>query len=344
MIGSAVRTCTRRGTVWFIVLYIITDTQVLSQQIRKKWYNLSTMQKVLLYYKFFPVADPVAMKLWQKSLCDSLNLKGRILISRHGINGTVGGEIEDLKAYVKATKEYKGFKDTVFKWSDGSRDDFPRMSVKVRDEIVGFKAADETIVDENGIVGGGIHLKPKQVHELVEEYGDDVVFFDGRNAHEAKIGKFKNAIVPDTNTSRDFVPELESGKYDHLKDKKIVTYCTGGIRCEILSSLMKNRGFNEVYQIDGGIVKYGESYGDDGLWEGSLRVFDDRMAVNFSDHAKTIGDCTHCDEKTSNFENCAHTECNDLVLICESCKQNPDLLFHSQECRTHDAAKHKAVA
>ncbi len=291
------------------------------------------MQKIILYYQFTPLSDPEAVKLWQKTLADSLNLRGRILISKHGINGTVGGDIDDVKKYIKATKQFPGFKNTVFKWSDGSREDFPRMSVKVRDEIVAFEAGDELRVDENGVIGGGIHLKPKQVHELVASR-DDVVFFDGRNAHEAAIGKFKNAIVPDTHTSRDFISELESGKYDDLKDKPIVTYCTGGIRCEILSSLMKNRGFEEVYQIDGGIVKYGEAYGDDGLWEGSLRVFDDRMTVNFSENAKTIGECSHCSGKTSNYENCAFDQCNDLVLICESCTINPDRLFHTDVCRT----------
>jgi len=300
------------------------------------------MQKILLYYKFTPIADPTAVKLWQKTLCDSLNLNGRILISKHGLNGTVGGEMEDLKTYIKATKEFPGFKGIVFKWSDGGRENFPRMSVKVRPEIVAFDASDELQVDENGVVGGGVHLKPKQVNELVEQRGDEVVFFDGRNAHEAAIGKFKNAVVPDTRTSRDFIRELESGKYDTLKDKPIVTYCTGGIRCEILSSLMKNRGFKEVYQIDGGIVKYGEAYGDDGLWEGSLRVFDDRMTVDFSDHAAVIGECSHCGGQTNNYENCAWANCNDLVLICLFCKQNPDLLFHTDACR--DYAKIGSVA
>jgi UPF0176 protein len=277
------------------------------------------MQKILLYYKFTPLADPEAARLWQKTLCEKLNLQGRILISPHGLNGTVGGELDDLKAYVKETKTFKPFKDITFKWSDGSREDFPKLSVKVRDEIVAFDAADELRVDESGVVGGGKHLKPAQVHELVEQYGDDVVFFDGRNKHEAAIGKFKNAVVPDVETSRDFIRELESGKYEDLKDKKIVTYCTGGIRCEILSSLMKNRGFDDVYQIDGGIVKYGETYADDGLWEGSLYVFDDRMNVKFSDKAHDIGVCIHCGEKTSNHENCAVKECNKLVLMCESC-------------------------
>ena len=298
------------------------------------------MQKILLYYKFTPLADPESVKLWQKTLCDSLNLRGRILVSHQGLNGTIGGEIDDLKKYIKETKKLPGFKDIVFKWSNGGREDFPRMSVKNRRELVGFKNSDDEFeVDENGVIGGGKHIKPREVNEMVEKYGDDVVFFDGRNAHEAKIGKFKNAVVPDTKTSRDFIKELESDKYDDIKDKKIITYCTGGIRCEAISAMMKKRGFKDVYQIDGGIVKYGEAYGDDGLWEGSLRVFDNRMTMEFSDHAKTIGECVHCGGKTSNFENCALAECNELVLICEECKKNPDLLFHTAECKKRHEAK-----
>jgi UPF0176 protein len=290
------------------------------------------MQKIILYYKFTPIADPAVMRLWQKTLCEKLELKGRILISKHGINGTVGGDIDAVKAYVKETKSYAGFKGTQFKWSDGERDHFPRLSVKVRDEIVAFGAGDELKVDEHGVVGGGKHLKPEQVHELVKNRGDDVIFFDGRNAYEAAVGKFKNAIVPDTRTSKDFLDELAGDKYADIKDKPVVTYCTGGIRCEILSSLMKNRGFKEVYQIDGGIVKYGETYKDEGLWEGSLYVFDDRMGVKFSDKSKDIGECIHCQAKTSNYENCALASCNDLVLICETCKQEPEKLYHTQQC------------
>lgn len=291
------------------------------------------MQKILLYYKFTPLSDPEAVKLWQKTLCEGLNLKGRILVSRHGLNGTVGGDLDDLKAYVKATKQYPAFKNIVWKWSEGSGDDFPRLSVKHRRELVGFKNSDDEFdVNMDGVIGGGKHLKPAQVNEMVEKYGDEVVFFDGRNAHEAKVGKFKDAIVPNTNTSRDFIDELESDKYDDIKNKKVITYCTGGIRCEVISAMMKKRGFKEVYQIDGGIVKYGEKFGDDGLWEGALRVFDNRMVLNFSDKAKTIGECTHCSGKTSNFENCARPECNSLVLICKNCKSDPELLFHTQNC------------
>ena len=281
------------------------------------------LNKIILYYGFAPVADPKAVMLWQKSLCVSLNLKGRILISEHGINGTLGGDMEDLKKYSRATKEYPGFGKIDFKWSEGTGNDFPRLSVKARKELVAFTTPDEIQVAKSGVVNGGKHLKPQQVNQLVEERGDEVVFFDGRNAFEAKIGKFKNAIVPDVQTTHDFIAELESGKYDHLKDKPIVTYCTGGIRCEILSAVMINRGFQEVYQIDGGIVRYGEKFRDKGLWEGSLYVFDGRMNIDFSDEAKTIGVCECCAGPTKEFRNCQNLGCKDLVLLCDSCNQDP---------------------
>jgi len=149
-----------------------------------------------------------------------------------------------------------------------------------------------------------------------------VVFFDGRNQFEARIGKFKNAIVPEVATTREFVAELESGKYDHLKDRPIVSYCTGGIRCEVLSSVMKNRGFKEVYQIDGGIVRYAEEFGSDGLWEGSLYIFDKRMNQEFGKDPKTLGECDHCSAPTSKFYNCANLACRKLILLCENCKDN----------------------
>jgi len=286
------------------------------------------LQKIILYYGFTPIEDPEAMKLWQKTLCESLGLKGRILISKHGINGTLGGDMSALKKYVRQSKEYPGFRGIDFKWSDGTGNDFPRLSVKARKEIVAFGAPDELKVDQSGVVNGGIHLRPEEVNQLVAERGDDVVFFDGRNAFEAKIGKFKNAIVPNTHTTHDFIADLESGRYDHLKDKPIVTYCTGGIRCEILTPIMKNRGFKEIYQIKGGIVRYGEKFkdGEDSLWEGSLYVFDKRMNMEFSDKAKTIGECEKCSAPTSQFYNCADLGCRDLILLCEDCAAKPDNL------------------
>lgn len=277
------------------------------------------MQKVILFYKFVPIADPEMTKLWQLELAKALGLKGRVLISEHGINGTLGGPLDSLRAYKSAMNKTALFKGITYKWSDGGADDFPRLSIKVRPEIVSFGAAKELKVDENGVVGGGTHIKPKQLHKLLEERGDEVVFFDGRNKYEARIGKFKNAVVPDVENSRDFIKEIEDPKYESIKDKPVVTYCTGGIRCEILSSLMKNRGFKEVYQIDGGIVKYGETFKDDGEWEGKLHIFDNRMVMQFSPDAVDIGECVHCNGKTSNYENCANKQCNRLVLVCDSC-------------------------
>ena len=282
------------------------------------------MPKVILYYCFTPISDLPAMQFWQQTLCESLGLKGRIIISKHGINGTLGGDMDDLKKYVHKTKLYPGFKKTEFKWSKGTGNDFPRLQVRVRDELVAFGDPDIIEVDENGVVGGGIHLRPEEVDALVAERGDDVIFFDGRNAFEAKIGKFSNAIVPNTESSRDFVGEIESGKYDHIKDKPVITYCTGGIRCEILSSVMKKRGFNEVYQIKGGIVRYGKKYGDDSLWEGSLFTFDDRLAIDFSPKTKVIGECDSCKAPTKQFYNCRTATCHELVLLCDECAKVTD--------------------
>lgn len=276
-------------------------------------------QKILLYYIFRPLGDPQAISLWQRKLCESLNLRGRILISEHGINGTVGGEIEHLLSYIKQNKEYPPFKEIEYKWSQGSRDDFPRLKVKARSEVVGFGIPNELKVDSQGVVGGGQHLSPVELHDLVEARGDQVAFFDGRNAFESRIGRFKGAVIPETNTTHDFIAEIESGKYDHLKSKAVVTYCTGGVRCEILSSAMKSRGFEEVYQLDGGIVKYGEAFGNKGLWEGSLYVFDRRMAVDFEPDVAAIGQCAHCEGVTKTFYNCSTDWCRELTLVCDAC-------------------------
>ena len=277
-------------------------------------------QKIILYYGFTPLDDPDAIRLWQRTLCEKLSLKGRILISRHGINGTLGGDSDDLRRYISATKEFPGFRGIDFKWSEGTADDFPRLRVRVRDEVVSFGASEELIVDDRGVVGGGVRLKPYEVHELVARRGEDVVFFDARNAFEAEIGRFKNAVVPDVGATRDFASVLDSGRYDDLKHKAVVTYCTGGVRCEVLSALMKRHGFHEVYQLDGGVVRYGEAYGDDGLWEGSLYLFDARMHQEFSDHSKVIGACERCGAPTSQYHNCANLVCRKLILLCGSCE------------------------
>ncbi len=281
--------------------------------------------KILLFYIFTPLVDPESIRLWQRDLCEGLGLGGRIIISKDGINGTVGGDIRAVKKYAKKTRQYAPFAAIEFTWSDGGRPtdgdaeyrDFPRLSVRVRDEIVSFGAPGELRVDENGVIGGGTKLQPADLHALIAE--KPVTFFDGRNAFEAEIGRFADAVVPSVSHTRDFVAELDSGKYDHLKDQPVVTYCTGGIRCEVLSSLMINRGFREVYQLDGGIAKYGETFRDGGLWKGSLYVFDNRMAVQFSDRAEVIGRCFRCAQLTSRMQNCDDLACREQLVVCAAC-------------------------
>ena len=253
-------------------------------------------------------------------------------------------------------KDFAPFKDMQYKWSEGRGDEFPRLQVRVRDEIVTFGVPEEIVVDETGIVGGGIHLSPAEVNELVASRGDEVVFFDGRNEYEAAIGKFKNAVVPPIETTPEFVKVLESGAYDHLKDKPIVTYCTGGIRCEVLSLIMRNRGFKEVYQIDGGIVRYAEKFKDTGLWEGSLYVFDRRFKLDYgketkilsachmcntptseyhncsdkldySNDTKVLSNCHMCDTPTNEYHNCSNLTCRRRTLVCEECSAKVNEVF-----------------
>ena len=296
------------------------------------------LPKILLFYVFTPLADPDAIRLWQRDLCESRGLRGRILISEHGINATLGGELDDVKQYARKTREYPAFSAVDLKWSEGSglteepgrsgwREcvDFPKLSVKVRDEIVSFGVPGELRVNEHGVVGGAPALTPSELHDLVAARGDELVFFDGRNAHEAAIGRFDGAIVPDVNTTQDFVTELDAGAFDHLKRKAVVTYCTGGVRCEVLTSLMRKRGFQEVYQLGGGIVRYGEAYGDQGLWSGSLYVFDGRERLEFTSNADVIGRCDACGAPTSDMITMDHADGNRSQLVrCRGCAAAAD--------------------
>ncbi|MDO5051934.1 MAG: rhodanese-related sulfurtransferase [Pseudoclavibacter sp.] len=283
--------------------------------------------KIILFYVFAPLPDPEAIRLWQRELCEANGLRGRILLSPHGINATLGGELDALKRYVRRTREYRPFSRADVKWSAGTgldelgrSLDFPRLSVKVREELVAFGAANELRVGPDGVIGGGQRLSPEGLHELLAAR-EEAVLFDGRNAIEAEIGRFRGAIVPDASTTHDFLRELDSGRYDELKDRPVVTYCTGGVRCEVLSALMRNRGFREVYQLDGGIVRYGERFGNDGLWEGSLAVFDGREHMEFGSpgEAAVLGRCRNCERPAHELRNCDDPACRERFVVCEAC-------------------------
>ncbi len=271
------------------------------------------MEKVILYYKFVPVADTETLMHWQRELCQGHNLKGRIIVAKQGINGTLGGKIQDLKAYVKAMNLHPSFKGINYKWSDGSASDFPRLSVKVRPELVTL-APNEKFDVFNSSIG----LKPKQWHKFLADNPDTIVL-DARNDYESDIGAFKtkNVIKPKIKNFRDIKSHLNKLP----KDKLILTYCTGDVRCEYLSAYMKHKGFDKVYHLDGGIMKYGQEFGDDGYWQGKCYVFDKRMKLAFSDNSQEIGQCSHCGQTTSEHINCADKSCNRLILVCLDCSQ-----------------------
>ncbi|MBJ7348374.1 MAG: rhodanese-related sulfurtransferase [Thermoleophilaceae bacterium] len=274
------------------------------------------MNKVILYYKFVPVPDPETTMLWQRELCEKLKLRGRIIVSQHGINGTLGGDMEDLKAYVRAMNLHSRFKGTEYKWSMGAGDDFPKLSVKVRDELVTLAPGEEFDVFD-----GGTALRPKAWHKLLTE-NPDMPVLDARNEYESDIGKFRGAITPKIRAFKEIHETL-----DQLdKTQPIATYCTGDIRCEYLSAYMKHVGFEEVYHLDGGIVKYGQEFKDQGLWDGKCYVFDKRMNIEFEPDTPDIATCFYCDKPTSAQVNCRGAGCLRHMVVCEECAGSNPLL------------------
>eukprot|EP01031_Cornospumella_fuschlensis_P014800 gene14800-18077_t len=183
---------------------------------------------------------------------------------------------------------------------------FGRLKVRLKKEIVTMKVPG---IDPSRDVGR--YVDPADWNAVIADPGTVVI--DTRNDYETAIGIFKGAVDPQTKTFREFPDWVRNNTGLHNKPK-IAMYCTGGIRCEVLSSLMVNRGFSEVYQLDGGIVRYGEKYGDSGLWQGSLYVFDNRMSIDFSPDPAVLGRCYACDAPTKNMRNCVDLSCREQLV------------------------------
>lgn len=287
------------------------------------------MFTVLLYYQYVPITDPAQFREQHYALCQRLALKGRVLIGAEGINGTVAGAAEGTEQYKQALRSDSRFTNIQFKEDQYQVNPFPKLKVTVRNEIVtlGVKGADPK--------NSGEHLTPEQWHELAQQ--EDVVILDGRNNFEAAIGKFKNAIIPDIEFFRDF-PQWVKHNKQQLENKKVLMYCTGGIRCERASALLKEEGIEDVYQLDGGIINYGKHI-PNGLWEGSCYVFDERIKVQVNDdaHHDIISHCLFCDTKTDQYYNCSNAKCNKMILLCDSCVEKSNTSC-SRDCST----KHRA--
>lgn len=271
---------------------------------------------VILFYKYVSIADPAGFAAEQRALCSDLGLKGRILIAGEGINGTLAGPAGAIDAYVVALKQDARFADIEIKVSGGDAGTFPRLVVKVRPEIVTLNAGDIHPDRDN-------QLPPAEWKRMMENDPDAVVL-DVRNRFESDAGRFENAVVCDIGHFRelpDYVARLE-----HLKEKTVLMYCTGGIRCEKASALFRARGFKSVYQLHGGIVTYQEQFGNE-HWQGECFVFDQRMTIKVEEGLVPIGRCAHTGRPTTRFVNCLHDPCHQLFLLSEEAEhENKDFL------------------
>lgn len=282
---------------------------------------------ILLFYKYVHIENPEELRDEQRALCERLGLKGRIIVAKEGINATVEGTTEATNEYLKVYLADPRFADTHIKKSAGTGDSFPKLSVKVRPEIVSLHL--ENDINPNELTGN--HLKPEELKKWYEN-GKDFVVIDFRNDYEFKVGRFKNSIMPTLQNFRDIPKAL--GEIEHLKDKTVLTVCTGGVRCEKASGFLKREGFKDVYQLDGGMVTYMEKFpGQE--FEGSLYVFDKRITMTFDspENHKVIGKCDKCEVPSERYVNCKNPRCNKHFICCEDCSEEDSRSFCSVECR-----------
>ncbi|WHY69959.1 rhodanese-related sulfurtransferase [Neobacillus sp. SuZ13] len=292
--------------------------------------------RVLLYYKYVTIENPEEVTQEHLHFCNEHGLKGRIIIAAEGINGTVSGTIEQTDAYMKYMNEHPLFAGTIFKIDEASEHAFKKMKVRFRPELVTLRLEDD--VDPN--VQTGKHLKPKEFFEAMQD--EDTVVIDARNDYEFDLGHFRGAVRPDILNFRDLPQWIRENKQE-FEGKKILTYCTGGIRCEKFSGWLLQEGFEDVSQLEGGIVTYGkdpEVQGD--LWDGQLYVFDERISVpvNRKEHV-VVGKDFYSGEPCERYVNCANPECNRKILCSEE-NEHKHLRSCSHECRVHPRNRYVA--
>jgi UPF0176 protein len=283
--------------------------------------------KILLYYKYIPLQDPELIKDQQKDVCERLGIKGRILISSEGINGTCAGGEKQIHEYIEATMKIPEFADMEWKVSWAESQVFPRLRVVVRDEIVTL-GVKKTGMDVS-LANKADYIQPEELQELYEN-NEDFIILDARNAYEAEIGKFKNALVPPIDNFRDF-PEFVEKHLADYKDKNVVTYCTGGVRCEKASAFLRENGFTHVRQLHGGVHVYAEKTGGK-YFEGELFVFDKRLHVSVNTvNPTTLTTCKFCETPVTRYLDCVVPMCDEFLTCCEACEKG-NLLACSVEC------------
>ena len=266
---------------------------------------------VLAYYLFVALEEPHVEVQKHKNFFSNRDCTGRIYISQEGINGQMSGAISDAEAYMAWLKEDSRLSKTSFRIHLSGEHIFPHMSVKFRPQLVAF----DQKVD---VEAGGEHVAPEKWKEMLTS--GEYLVLDVRNQYEWEIGHFEGARLPPLNSFREFPEYAEKLKGELDPDKtKVMMYCTGGIRCEIYSALLKKRGFDQVFQLEGGVINYGLKEGS-AHWKGKLFVFDDRLAIAIDGkESEPIASCIHCKCKDDTYYNCANMDCNELFICCPSC-------------------------
>ena len=267
---------------------------------------------VLLYYYYTDIHDLDKIIEEHKNFCNNYDFKGRIIIANEGINGTISGSNEDCNKYIKFLKSYNIFSDIKFKIDSCNNHLFPKLSIKKRNEIVSLYRTDLKPHKKTGI-----HLSPNEFYNMMNNDLEDTIILDVRSKYEHNLGKFKKAKILNLDNFRDLSSEIENISND--KNKKILTYCTGGIKCEKATALLLEEGFKNVYQLDGGIINYSkEMNGID--FDGKCYVFDSRLAVDVNKiNPRKITKCYICQNDSDRITNCIYTRCNLQTIICPEC-------------------------
>ena len=284
---------------------------------------------ILLYYCYTTIEDPEGFREAHHRYCLKKGLRGRIIIAHEGINGTISGPQAVCEEYMHDLKADARFSHTRFKVEAHHQHAFQKLHVRVKPEIV---HAGLPHIDPNEKTGK--YISPQDFKRIKDD--KEVVVIDARSNYEHRLGRFKNAVTLDIDHFREFPDKLE--ELAPYKDKKVITYCTGGIKCEKASAYLLEQGFKDVYQLHGGIIQYGLDTDGEGF-EGQCYVFDNRLATTINKKAPSvISECYVCHTTCDRMVNCANPTCNIHVPICEACATSLEGAC-SPACQQHPAKR-----
>lgn len=286
--------------------------------------------QILLYYHYTTIEDPAAFSEEHLAACKEIGLKGRILVAHEGINGTVSGTIEQTQAYIDMMEANPLFEGIVFKIDEAEGHAFKKMHVRPRPELVNLGLEED--VNPHELTGR--YLSPEQFLEEMQD--ENTVVLDVRNTYEYDVGHFRGAIRPEVKNFRD-TPQWVRENRELFEGKNVLTYCTGGIRCEKFSGWMKREGFGDVGQLHGGVATYGKDPVAKGqLWDGKMYVFDERLTVPINQVEYVIVGRDHFDgTPCERYINCANPECNEQIIASEE-NEAKHLGGCSIECTKHE--------